>query len=72
MNTLEIRTKVAEYMRVGFTMKEAFFNIKDSARVSSRKVNKVAQAKSDLQEKNGTTEYGWSGKEYGNRKWGKQ
>lgn len=72
MNTLEIRKKVAEYMRVGFTMKEAFANIKDAARTRSRKTNKVAEAKAASEERNGTANYGWSGKEYGNRKWGKQ
>jgi len=32
MNTTEIRIKVKSYMDLGFTMSEAFFNIKDSLR----------------------------------------
>lgn len=72
MNTTEIRKKVADYMEVGFTMSEAFANIKDAARTRSRKTNKVAEARARAEEKTGTMNYGWSGKEYGNRKWGKQ
>ncbi len=71
MNTTEIRKKVAGYMEVGFTMKEAFSFIKDSAR-KSRKTSKVADAIAASQQRAGTYEYGFSGKEYGNRKWGKQ
>lgn len=37
MNTTEIRKKVAEYMEVGFTLKEAFANIKDSLRVRTKR-----------------------------------
>lgn len=37
MNTTEIRNKVAMYMELGFTMSEAFFNIKDSARVRAKR-----------------------------------
>lgn len=73
MNTLEIRTKVAAYMEVGFTMSEAFKMLKESAfqaKFAPKKVNKVAEAMGRVAEKRG--EYGWSGKEYGNRKWGKQ
>lgn len=71
MNTTEIRKKVADYMEVGFTMNEAFANMKDAAR-KSRKTSKVADAIAASQERAGTLEYGFSGKEYGNRKWGKQ
>ena len=73
MNTLEIRKKVAAYMEVGFTMKEAFKMMKEAAfaeKFAPRKTNKVAEAMGRVAEKNG--EYGWSGKEYGNRKLGKQ
>lgn len=37
MNTIEIRKKVAAYMEVGFTMKEAFVYIKDSLRVRAKR-----------------------------------
>lgn len=37
MNTTEIRAKVAEYLRVGFTQKEAFQYIREAAR--AKKVN---------------------------------
>lgn len=68
----EIRKKVAEYMEVGFTMSEAFADIKDAERTRSRKTNKAAEAKASSEERRGTTSYGWDGKNYGNRKWGKQ
>lgn len=55
-------------MEVGFTMSEAFANIKDSLRERSRKTNKVAEAKAANEESNGTAIYGQFGKEYGNRK----
>lgn len=71
MTITEIRKKVADYMEVGFTMKEAFVNMKDAAR-KSRKTTKTADAIAASQERAGTLEYGYSGKEYGNRKWGKQ
>jgi len=59
-------------MEVGFTMSEAFANIKDAARKVSRKTSKVVDAIAASQERAGTLNYGFSGKEYGNRKWGKQ
>lgn len=71
MTITEIRSKVAEYMRVGFTMEEAFSNIRDAARERSRKTNKVAEARAAASEKNGTTEYGSFGKSWANNKWGK-
>lgn len=37
MNTTEIRKKVADYMAVGFTMSEAFFNIKDNMRQRAKR-----------------------------------
>ena len=37
MNTTEIRKKVAAYMEVGFTMSEAFANIKDSSRIRAKR-----------------------------------
>lgn len=72
MNTTEIRKKVNGYMEVGFTMSEAFKYIKESARGTSRKTNKVAEARAAAEERNGTTRYGWDGKSYGYGKWGKQ
>lgn len=69
MKTLEIRKKVAAYMDCGFTMSEAFVNIKDAAR-KSRKTSKVADAIAASQQRAGTYEYGNFGKEYGNRKFG--
>ena len=70
MNTLKIREKVAGYMEVGFTMSEAFANIKDAAKKSS-KLTSTADAIANIQERSGNAKYGWNGKEYGNRKWGK-
>jgi hypothetical protein len=72
MSTTTIRNKVQAYMEVGFTMTEAFRNIKDAQREVGRKTNKVAEARAKAEEKNGTTQYGNFGKEYGNRKLGKQ
>lgn len=37
MNTQETRNKIKAYMEIGFTMKEAFFNIKDSARIRTKR-----------------------------------
>ena len=71
MNTTEIRNKVKSQMEVGFTMSEAFENLKEAKRTSGRKVNKVAEARARAEEANGTTQYGAFGKEYGNRKFGK-
>ena len=72
-NTTAIRTKVANYIGFGFTMKEAFKMIKEAAfeaKFAPRKTNRVAEAMGRVNEKNG--DYGFSGKEYGNRKWGQQ
>lgn len=72
MNTItKIRKRVAEYMEVGFTAKEAFKAIRDSKRNEGKKEttsDKIAAS----QQRSGTYEYGLFGKEYGNRKWGKQ
>ena len=72
MTIAEIRNRVADYMKAGFTMKEAFQNMKNEAKTSNRKTNKVAEAKAASEERNGTTKYGWDGKSYGFNKWGKQ
>lgn len=55
-------------MEVGFTMSEAFQNIRDSRRDVGRKTSKVAEAQARAAHANGTYEYGSFGKEYGNRK----
>lgn len=67
MTTTEIRTKVAAYMEVGFTMKEAFACIKDAARVRSRKTSKVAEAMARAEERTGIERLS-----YGDMKWGKR
>ena len=36
-NTTEIRKIVAEYISLGFTQEEAFFNIRDSRRTRTKK-----------------------------------
>lgn len=71
MNTTEIRKKVAAYMEVGFTMKEAFTGIRNAKRNEGKKES-IADKIAASQQRAGTYEYGFSGKEYGNRKWGKQ
>lgn len=65
--TTEIRKKVAAYMDLGFTMKEAFEGIRNAKRNEGKKeklVDKIAAT----QQKLGTYEYGNFGREYGNRK----
>jgi len=71
MNTTEIRKKVAAYIEVGFTMKEAFEGIRDAKRNEGKKQT-IADKIAASQERSGTYEYGFTGKEYGNRKWGNQ
>ena len=71
MNTTEIRTKVASYMEVGFTISEAFEGIRNAKRNEGKKetiTDKIAAS----QQRTATYEYGFTGKEYGTRKWGKQ
>ena len=71
MNTQEIRNRIAKYMEVGFTMSEAFDCIRREKQSSNKKesmVDKIAA----MQERAGTYQYGFTGKEYGNRKWGNQ
>lgn len=65
--TTEIRKKVAAYMELGFTMKEAFEGIRNAKKNEGKKeklVDKIAA----IQQKLGTYEYGNFGREYGNRK----
>ncbi len=71
MNTTEIRKKIAAYMEVGFTTKEAFEGIRNAKRNEGKKQT-TADKIAAIQQRAGTYEYGFSGKEYGNRKWGKQ
>lgn len=71
MNTKEIRKKVQAYMEVGFTMKEAFEGMRDAKRNEGKKET-TADRIAASQQRAGTYEYGFTGKEYGNRKWGKQ
>lgn len=68
MNTSAIRSQVAKYMEVGFTMSEAFKNMKLAKREAGRKSSKLADSRARAEEANGTTQYGNFGKEYGNRK----
>ena len=71
MNTQEIRNRIAKYMEVGFTMSESFDCIRREKKSSNKKesmVDKIAA----MQERSGTYQYGFTGKEYGNRKWGNQ
>jgi hypothetical protein len=71
MNTTEIRKKVAAYTEVGFTIQEAFAGIRNAKRNEGKKettADKIAAS----QQRAGTYEYGFTGKEYGTRKWGKQ
>lgn len=72
MNTSEIRKRVANQMAVGFTMAEAFANIKQANRSLGRKVSVVAESRAKAEEANGTTQYGNFGKQYGTQKWGNQ
>jgi len=67
MNTLEIRTKVANYIQAGFTMSEAFKNMKEAKRGSSRKPNMVAEARGRAAERTGVEILS-----YGDMKWGKR
>ena len=71
MNTTAIRNKVKSQMEVGFTMQEAFQNVRENMRTAGTKTNKVAEARAKAQEANGTYEYGNFGKEYANRKFAK-
>jgi hypothetical protein len=69
MNTTEIRIKVANYMEVGFTMKEAFEGIRNARKKEGRKqttTDKIAESK----QAQGAYEYGNFGKEYAKTKWG--
>jgi hypothetical protein len=72
MKYSELKNKINHYLEVGFTMQETKACIKDELRGPSRKTSKTADAIAAIKEKHGTAEYGWDGKEYGNRKWGKQ
>jgi hypothetical protein len=67
MNTTEIRTKVAEYLAIGFTTKEAFCHIKDAARVRSRKTNMVAEARAAAAERTGVEQLSWAEVKFGKR-----
>jgi hypothetical protein len=67
MNTTAIRTKVAEYISFGFTMSEAFENIKDAARVRSRKTNVVAEARAAAAERTGVEQLSWADVKFGKR-----
>lgn len=72
INTTAIRTKISQYMEVGFTMKEAFDNMRWDRKTSGRKYSIVAEARAKAEEATGTYQYGWDGKSYGNNKWGNQ
>lgn len=71
MTLTEIRKKVSDYMDLGFTMKEAFEGIRNAKKNEGKKQT-TADKISYSQQRAGTYEYGFTGKEYGNRKWGKQ
>ena len=68
MTYTEIKNKIAAYVEVGFTQKEAFANLRDSLRERSRKSSKIADAQARAAEANGTYQYGNFGKEYATRK----
>ena len=64
MNTAEIRKEVAKYMEVGFTMSEAFFNIKDSLRERrKRSGHKLAEVVGTKAQREGL-EDGYNAKKY--------
>lgn len=64
MNTTEIRKKVSDYMEVGFTMSEAFANIKDSLRERRKKSgHKLAEVVGTKASREGL-EDGYNAKKY--------
>jgi hypothetical protein len=69
MTHTEIRMEIKKRTDVGFTTKEAFRALRDSISMRGKK-EKLADKIADMKEKSGSLEYGFSGKEYGNRKWG--
>jgi hypothetical protein len=71
MTYSEIKNRIEKYMEVGFTMTESFECLRNEIKRQGEKVRMVDRI-AEAQQKNGTYQYGWTGKEYGNRKWGKQ
>jgi hypothetical protein len=48
MNTSEIRSKIAAYMEVGFTMSEAFEAIRNSKHMTKRSGDSIAAAVNNI------------------------
>jgi hypothetical protein len=71
MTFTEIRNEINKRTEVGFTTNEAFEFLRISIKQQGQKVRNIDKI-AEAQQKNGTYQYGFTGKEYGNRKWGKQ
>jgi hypothetical protein len=70
MTYTEAKKKISSFLEVGFTIAEAKQGIRDAAKKTTKM--SVADKIAASQQKAGTYNYGFTGKEYGNRKWGKQ